>query len=126
MSSLARLIFIAVWVLTIQARDEMLIHGWVPEPQGRGTWSILWSCLATIFICTWSALHLDVPKRHSVWYLLFRKLGWMFIASTAPEVVLYNSADNFFEARDLSNYLVKEGYTKWTLTQTQFAFAGGF
>lgn len=126
MSSLARLIFIAVWVLNVQARNEVLIHGWVPEPQGRGTWSILWSCLATIFICTWSALHLDVPKRHGVWYLLFRKLGWMLIASTAPEVVLFNSADNFFEARDLSNYLVKEGNPKWTLTQTQFAFAGGF
>ena len=126
MSSLARLIFIAVWVVNVQARNETLTHGWMPEPQGRGTWSILWSCLATIFICTWSALHLDVPKHHGVWYLLFRKLGWMLIASTAPEVVLFNTADNFFEARDLSNYLVKQGNPKWTLTQTQFVFAGGF
>lgn len=123
---LAGLIAIAIWILNVQARDETLVHGWIPEPAGRGTWSILWSCLATIFICTWSALHLDVSKRHGVWYLLFRKLGWMFIAAMAPEVILFKAADNYFEARDLSKYLVERGDREWTLTQTQFAFAGGF
>ena len=126
MYSLAGPIAIAIWILDVQARDETLVHGWTPEPAGRGTWSILWSCLATIFICTWSALHLDVPNHHGVWYLLFRKLRWMFIAATAPEVILFNAADNFFGARDLSKYLVERGNREWTLTQTQFAFAGGF
>ena len=126
MYSLSRLILVAIWILNVQARNETLVHGWMPEPPGRGTWSILWSCLATIFICTWSALHLDVPERHGVWYLLFRKLRWMVTAAMAPELVLFNAADNFFEARDLSQYLARQGNQEWTLTHMQFASAGGF
>lgn len=126
MSSLARLLAIAVCVLNVHARDERLLHGWVSEPPGRGTWSILWSCLATMFICTWSALHLDVPKKHGRWYLIFRKIGWMLIAATAPEIVLYKSADNFFEARDLLKHLRNRGFRGWTLTHTQFANSQGF
>ena len=126
MSSLAHLLGIAFWIHQVQAREEYLHHGWVPEPSGRGTWSILWSCLATIFICTWSALHLKVPKKHGQLHLFFRKLGWMLIAATAPELVLYNAADNFFDARDLLKHLRNRGHKKWTLVHTQFAFANGF
>ena len=126
MSAFSRLVVITVWISTVQARDETLIHGWRAEPRDRGTWSILWSCLATIFICTWSALHLKVPQRHPVWYLLLRKIGWMLIAATAPEMILFNAADNFFEAQALSKHSKRLGKPKWTLTHTQFAFAGGF
>lgn len=126
MSSLARLLAFAVCVLNVHARDERLLHGWVSEPPGRGTWSILWSCLATMFICTWSALHLDVPKRHGRWFLIFRKIGWMLIAATAPELVLYRCADNFFEARALLKHLRNRGFHGWTLTHTQFAESQGF
>jgi len=127
MSLLARLIFFATWILNVHARNETVVDGWVPEPTGRGTWSILWSCLATIFVCTWSALHLSVPKRHGPWYLLTRKLKWMFWATVAPELILYISAQRFIEARDLSKYLVSDlGKQEWTLTQMQFACSGGF
>lgn len=126
MYSLSRLTLIATWSLNVQARDETLIHGWIPEPPSRGTWSIFWSCLAIIFICTWSTLHLDIPKRHGVWYLLFRRLGWMIITAMAPEFILFDAADTFFAARDLSKYLFGRGNRDWTLTHTQFALAGGF
>ena len=126
MYSLSRLILVAIWILNVQARNETLVHGWIPEPPGRGTWSILWSCLATIFICTWSALHLNVPERHGVWYLLFRRLEFMVFAAMAPELILFDAAENFFGARDLSKYLVRQGNQEWTWTHTQFAFARGF
>jgi hypothetical protein len=35
--------------------------GWMPEPQVRGTIGLVWSCLATVFICTGSALHFNLP-----------------------------------------------------------------
>lgn len=126
MSSVAPWIVIAVWVSIVQAKNETLIHGWRPEPQGRGTWSILWSCLATIFICTWSALHLDVPKRHGRWYLLFRKIRFMLLAAVAPEYILAGSAEHLFEARDALKRISKEANHEWTLTHMQFAVAGGF
>ena len=120
------LLGVALWIHNVQPRNETLIHGWVPEPSTRGIWSILWSCLATIFICTWSALHLDVPKRHGRWYLSFRKLGWMLIAATAPEFFVYKAARNFFEAKDLLKHLHSQGYQEWTLVHIQFAYAKGF
>ncbi|KAF5684426.1 hypothetical protein FCIRC_3975 [Fusarium circinatum] len=35
--------------------------GWVPEDSNRGTWSLITSCLFTIAICTWTAIH---PRIH--------------------------------------------------------------
>ena len=104
----------------------MLVHGWTPEPSGRGTWSILWSCLATIFICVWSALHLDGPEYHGRWYLTFRRVKLMLLAAMAPEVILSVYAENFLRARALSKHLRTHGHRGWTLTHMHFAFAGGF
>ena len=126
MCSLILIISIASNISLASARNETLVHGWVPEPHGRGTWSILWSCLVTIFICTWSSLHLEVPKRHGFWYLLFRKLGWMTVAVLAPEFMLGIAAESFFETRAFSKYCAKIGKPKWTVTQLQFACASGF
>jgi hypothetical protein len=44
---------------------------WQPGPEGRGTLSILWSCVLTMILCVWTALHLNVPvpeslEQHSV------------------------------------------------------------
>ena len=126
MSSTIPLAVVAIWVANVEARNETLLHGWQAEPHGRGTWSIVWSCLATNFICTWPALHLNVPKHHGQWYLLSRKIGWMSVAAIAPEFILYRSVNNFFGARALSKYFIRRGLHEWTLTHTQFAFADGF
>ncbi|MCJ1461394.1 hypothetical protein MMC28_011776 [Mycoblastus sanguinarius] len=55
------------------------------------------------------------------------------MAAIASEYVLFESADNFFKARDLLKQLVgrkakMKNWTcpKWTLTHTQFAYADGF
>lgn len=39
--------------------------GWEPGPTQRGTLTLVWSCVATMFACTWSILHLNVPARRS-------------------------------------------------------------
>lgn len=59
---------------------------WVPNPDRRGTANILETCLFTIFLCTWTVLHLNVPavgdgfaKR------LVRKIKWMMITMMLPE-----------------------------------------
>jgi len=69
--------------------------GFVSAPEVRGTLDILWSCLATLVICTWSILHLNVPEqstpngklqkytRSSV--RLFHKIKWLFVNILAPE-----------------------------------------
>ncbi|KAF2650631.1 hypothetical protein K491DRAFT_638730, partial [Lophiostoma macrostomum CBS 122681] len=65
------------------------IVGWVTEPTTRGTASLLFSCVSTILICTWSALHLDVPLRQdaSAISLFLRKVVYLIFALLAPEMV---------------------------------------
>ena len=125
MSTVSIFVLFAIWPGIASADNKTIIHGWVPEPDGRGTWSIVWSCLVTIFICTWSVLHLDVPKRHGRWYLRFRKVGWMLCAALAPEWILCLAVDDFLEARTLLGHLVAHGGDEWTLVHAEFAVAGG-
>lgn len=119
-------VIVALFIRSVQAEDKTLLHGWQSEPNGRGTWSILWGCIATIIICTWSTLHLDVPSHHGALYLFLRRVVWMVVAATAPELILLLSAENFFKAQDELTHLTKDGHTSWTLTHMQFAEARGF
>ncbi|KAI4240629.1 MAG: hypothetical protein L6R40_004996 [Gallowayella cf. fulva] len=74
--------------------------GWVSQPDGRGTFDILWSCLFTIFLCTWVSLHLNVPAGHEQYrHLFFRKMRWMVQAIMAPEFVLAFATGQKVEAR---------------------------
>ncbi|KAK3345005.1 hypothetical protein B0H65DRAFT_573650, partial [Neurospora tetraspora] len=34
---------------------------WVTEPDIRGTFSILSTCIVTLVLCVWTAIHLNVP-----------------------------------------------------------------
>ena len=112
--------------IVVECRNDTIIHGWVAEPDGRGTWSVVWSCLATIFICTWSALHLDVPKKNGVLYLLRRKIGWMLVAILAPEVLSVRAFARYLRARALLKDLIKYASSEWTLTHAQFVCTEGF
>ena len=104
------------------------LHGWVPEPDSRGTWSILWSCLVTIAICIWSALHLDVPKpRTSGIWIIIRKAMQSLVAAMVPEYILWKSANDYIRARKTLRYLtIKQKHGDWTMTHMLFAYADGF
>lgn len=124
---LLNLVIVGDWIVEAHAKDNILVHGWKPEPDGRGTWSIVWTCLVTIFLCTWSVQHDNVPPRHGRWYLLLRKLKWMTYTVIAPEIILAEAVQEFFVARDRIRYLGKcRGYESWTLTHIMFMRMGGF
>jgi hypothetical protein len=38
-------------------------QGWTPAPNNRGTIDILWSSCLTIFLCSWTALCLNLPPQ---------------------------------------------------------------
>ena len=56
----------------------------------RSVASIIFSCASTMFLCTWVALHPDVPEnpRKPCWKRLFERFGWMGLAILAPEGLL--------------------------------------
>jgi hypothetical protein len=65
------------------------LHGRT-EPNGRGTFSILKSCIITLALCIYTALHLNIPPGNATPVSLFiRKLGWIFVGIFAPEIIVY-------------------------------------
>jgi len=68
------------------------IVGWMPEPKSRGTSNILTTCILTLSLCVWTAVHLNIPLHKQAGAQLGRKIGWLVMGMLAPEMVshLYN------------------------------------
>ncbi|KAI0973210.1 hypothetical protein F4678DRAFT_477684 [Xylaria arbuscula] len=65
------------------------VTGWQDSPSRRGTWDIIGNCAATIFTCTWTIRHLNVPHpQDSGSKRFFRTLKWMSISIILPEFIL--------------------------------------
>ncbi|KAI4191756.1 MAG: hypothetical protein LQ348_003435 [Seirophora lacunosa] len=126
-----------VHAFLVNAADENEISagrraGWVSQPDGRGTFDILWSCLFTIFLCTWVSLHLNVPSPHETYRHQFsRKARWMLQGIMAPEFVLAFATGQKVEAtRSVEDFkplaLPGQGRPKWTIRHGFYANMGGF
>src|ERR1700722_8635375 len=82
------------------------VHGWISEPSGRGTAGLLYTCLITIFLCVWSAMHINIPERnYSRTGNFFYKVFFAVFAIIAPEVVFLIAIDNYFFIREALNKL---------------------
>ena len=112
------------------ANDD-LIHGWVSTDCGRGTSDILWSCLATIFLCVWTAMHLPVPYYHGQQPLSTRQklvrngIGPALIMVIAPEFLAITAVSEL-----MAYWLGREEIRRltqidWTLTHQFFLDMGG-
>ncbi|TFK37853.1 hypothetical protein BDQ12DRAFT_749688 [Crucibulum laeve] len=90
----------------------------------RSGWDILWSCLATIFACTWIALHPNIQARKDGWYkVALRRLKICFYALMAPEMILSWALRQWLGARHISRKYQSRG---WTLSHGFFVQMGGF
>ena len=68
----------------------------------RSVWDILWSCLATIFACSWVSVHPNIPgPNESRWRILLRRLELMFWAVVGPEIIISWAFRQWLGARDL-------------------------
>jgi len=55
----------------------------------RTIWNIIWSCLATLFACTWTAVHPNIPSPDDTWVVIaFRRFKIVLLALIAPEFVI--------------------------------------
>ena len=55
----------------------------------RSIWDILWSCLATLFACSWVSVHPNIPgPNESSWRIFLRRLELMFWAVIGPELII--------------------------------------
>jgi len=59
----------------------------------RTLWSIIYSCLATIFACTWVSYHPDIPDRtHTRWRIRVTRLLTVLISFLVPELTVAKAA----------------------------------
>lgn len=91
---------------------------WEPQPERRGTFSIISSCFVTLALCTWKIVHLNLPgtcpdeslpwtawfkkdktksMRHRLVHIfgghqITRQIGWLLIGLFAPELVGHHLA----------------------------------
>jgi hypothetical protein len=66
-------------------------HAGTNEPgvSERTPFQIFSSCAATLFLSVFAALHLNVDPSRSPWKRAVKKLGWVLLAMTAPEYLVY-------------------------------------
>jgi hypothetical protein len=89
-------------------RQTVIAPSWVADPTSRGTWSILYSCLFTLLLCVYTAIHLNVPPFYDTTLSFYlRKVKWVLIAVFAPEIVLYTAFEQFIMARKFLKELNK-------------------
>jgi len=84
----------------------------------RTVWSIVWSCLATLFACSWVAVHPNVPRAtDSEALILGRRLAMMGYMLLAPELVILWAAKQYFSAKEITFMLQREGEQPTTIYQ---------
>jgi hypothetical protein len=121
---------------TISAKPVAFVY----SPNVRGTLDILWSSLFTLFICTWTVQHLNIPRQRTNsprsmseklgWSInsILPKLKWMAITILIPEFLVGRSVVEWMAARKHCKQmqdLCCDGQ-EWTLTHALFANMGGF
>ena len=91
----------------------------VPDPSGRGTIGLVTSCVLTLSLCVWTALHLNCyPPGTSSFKKFWIKAMWAGIALIAPEYVLWRAIHQWETARQLCNEVNKYLFPKDSQTQT--------
>lgn len=119
----ASLLLFLSFVLAVNAQNTTagVTVGWEAGPNGRGTLSLVWGCVLTIFACTWTVLHLNVPGLDERWWwILLRKIKWMAITILFPEFIFSKAVCDLRlaleELREFDEHLQNEGRDiRWTM-----------
>ena len=109
----------------------------------RSLLDILWSCLATLFACSWVSVHPNIPGPDESWWRIFlRRLELMFWTVFAPEMIITWAIRQWTGARNLKklykgglmypiyqeilNHKILTLDRRWTKTHGHFIQMGGF
>ncbi|KAI1820387.1 hypothetical protein F4861DRAFT_69781 [Xylaria intraflava] len=92
--------------------------GWQASPDRRGTSTIIENCLFTIFACTWTVQHLNVPELDEKWWPVFlRQLKWTVITLFFPEFIMTHAILESMMAvenmRELENMELLDDNSPW-------------
>ena len=78
----------------------------VSDPDGRGTWSLLYSSIFTLGLCVWTAIHPNVPSSGASSVAKYHlKALWVVLAVFAPEIGVLTAFKQYKKAKALSSRL---------------------
>ncbi|KAH8807781.1 hypothetical protein F5884DRAFT_857348 [Xylogone sp. PMI_703] len=107
------------------ASNKTVISGFVQDPNGRGTLSILLSCLAVLLLNTWTVLHVNIPPHSTPFRNYLHKIKWWVVALICPDGLAVSSCEQWRNARS-SVEALKKIYPWWTMTHGFYAEMGGY
>ena len=88
---------------------------YVGDPNGRGTLSLMISCVLTLVLCVWSALHLNVPSSsQTALTSLMTQFRWIVAGIYAPELVVFTAWRQWSSAKLLGTLIEVGGRHAWT------------
>ncbi|KAF8163800.1 hypothetical protein B0H34DRAFT_697008 [Crassisporium funariophilum] len=90
----------------------------------RSHFDMIWSCLVTLFACTWISMHPNIPgSDDSPITIVRRRVKIMLYALIVPEGVMYWAMRQWLGSRKIANKYREEG---WTKVHGHFLQMGGF
>ncbi|KAG1778921.1 hypothetical protein EV702DRAFT_967397 [Suillus placidus] len=96
----------------------------------RTLYGIISSCILTLFACTWTSIHPNIPSPHETTFRVTRRRAGIMLATlVAPELVILWAMRQFFHAGNVVNKFNDElfkGDFQWSRTHGFFAMMGGF
>jgi len=100
--------------------------GYIVNSGGRGTLELLWSCLVTVALCTWTIQRLQVVPWSASKTIIFRKkIFWMLITLLCPEYVTWVAFLQWRQARKYREVCLL-GHKDWTMQHGFYVEMGGF
>ncbi|ORX99289.1 hypothetical protein BCR34DRAFT_495478 [Clohesyomyces aquaticus] len=106
--------------------NNTIIHGWQDDPDFRGTFSIVKTCLGTVVLLCWSSVCPNVPsQKKGFCHKLSGKVQLFFLAILGPNFIFASALGQFNKAWRAKRALHRKGYTEWTLRHCFFANMGG-
>ncbi|KAI4087061.1 MAG: hypothetical protein LQ344_007065 [Seirophora lacunosa] len=91
------------WLSVVSAsQNSTEISGWVNDPDGRGTFTILSSCTLTLSLCVYTSIHLNVrPYKQTELRAWIETTKWVFFGILAPELMVFVAWRQYMSARAL-------------------------
>ncbi|KAJ5741599.1 hypothetical protein N7533_011008 [Penicillium manginii] len=115
--------------------NQTSLEGWKYDDNTRSSWDILWTCLSAILACTWTALHIRVPKRteSAADPLRWKTLTWI-VALIAPEIIAVRATSELLDAKHTAmrcnlafqNFRIKSQTTSKELSASPWNTTHGF
>lgn len=88
--TLATLLCFQRFHTTTASTNDTILSGWLDDPNGRGTFTIASSCVLTLSLCVYTAIHLNVrPYRKTELQSWIETTKWVLFGILAPELVVF-------------------------------------